>query len=34
MLRENQGLFPRGIDVLITAGSRLVGLPRTTRVED
>ena len=34
MLLENQGLFPRGIDVLITAGSRLVGLPRTTRVED
>jgi alpha-D-ribose 1-methylphosphonate 5-triphosphate synthase subunit PhnH len=34
MLRENQGLFPRGIDVLVTAGPRLVGLPRTTRVGD
>jgi alpha-D-ribose 1-methylphosphonate 5-triphosphate synthase subunit PhnH len=34
MLRENQGLFPRGIDVLVTAGSRLVGLPRTTRLGD
>ena len=34
MLRENQALFPRGVDVLITAGTRLVGLPRTTRVGD
>ena len=34
MLRENQGLFPRGIDVVITAGSRLLGLPRSTRVGD
>lgn len=34
MLRENQSLFPRGIDVLVTAGPRLVGLPRTTRVGD
>lgn len=34
MLRENQGLFPRGVDLLVTAGSRLVGLPRTIRVGD
>jgi alpha-D-ribose 1-methylphosphonate 5-triphosphate synthase subunit PhnH len=34
MLRENGDLFPRGIDVLVTAGPRLVGLPRTTRVGD
>ena len=34
MLRENRELFPRGIDVLITAGSRLVALPRSTRVGD
>lgn len=34
MLRENQALFPRGVDVLVTAGPRLVGLPRTTRVGD
>jgi alpha-D-ribose 1-methylphosphonate 5-triphosphate synthase subunit PhnH len=32
-LRANHARFPRGIDVLITAGSRLAALPRTTRVE-
>ena len=26
-------LFPRGIDLILTAGSRLAALPRTTRVE-
>ncbi len=26
--------FPRGIDILFVAGTRLVGLPRTTTVED
>ena len=31
-LRENHGCFPRGVDVLLTAGARLVALPRTTRV--
>lgn len=25
--------FPRGIDVFLTSGSRLAGLPRTTRIE-
>ena len=34
MLQENGGLCPRGIDVLVTAGSQLVGLPRTTRLGD
>lgn len=32
-LRENGALFPRGVDVLLVAGTRLVALPRTTRVE-
>jgi alpha-D-ribose 1-methylphosphonate 5-triphosphate synthase subunit PhnH len=32
-LRENHGRFPRGVDVLLTAGTRLVALPRTTRVD-
>ena len=32
-IRANHGRFPRGVDVLLTAGSRLAALPRTTRVE-
>jgi len=32
-LRENHALFPRGVDVLLTAGRRLAALPRTTLVE-
>jgi alpha-D-ribose 1-methylphosphonate 5-triphosphate synthase subunit PhnH len=32
-LRENHTLFPRGVDVLLVAGTRLVALPRTTRVD-
>lgn len=32
-LRHNHSLFPRGIDVLLTAGRRLAALPRTTAVE-
>jgi alpha-D-ribose 1-methylphosphonate 5-triphosphate synthase subunit PhnH len=32
-LRRNHGLFPRGVDVLLTAGSQLAALPRTTAVE-
>ena len=28
----NQALFPRGIDVLLVAGSQVLGLPRTTRI--
>ena len=31
--RANGALFPRGVDVLLTAGSRLVGLPRTIGAE-
>ena len=33
-LRVNHARFPRGIDVLLTAGRSLAALPRTTRVED
>jgi alpha-D-ribose 1-methylphosphonate 5-triphosphate synthase subunit PhnH len=32
-LRDNGALFPRGVDVLLVAGTQLVALPRTTRVE-
>jgi alpha-D-ribose 1-methylphosphonate 5-triphosphate synthase subunit PhnH len=32
-LRANHDRFPRGVDVLLIAGSRLAALPRTTRVE-
>lgn len=32
-LRANHDRFPRGVDVLLTAGASLVALPRTTRVE-
>ena len=32
-LRANLALFPRGIDLLLVAGNRIVGLPRSTRVE-
>ena len=32
-IRANHGRFPRGVDVLLTAGARLTALPRTTRVE-
>lgn len=31
--RENAANFPRGIDIIFTAGRRLAALPRTTRVE-
>lgn len=30
---RNRGLFPRGIDLFLADGARLIGLPRTTRVE-
>jgi len=32
-LRGNHARFPRGVDVLLTAGASLAGLPRTTWVE-
>lgn len=31
--RANRALFPLGFDTLFTAGDRVVGLPRSTRVE-
>jgi len=31
---DNHSRFPRGVDVLFVCGTRLVGLPRTTRVEE
>ncbi len=30
---QNHKIFPCGVDVFISCGRRLVGLPRTTRVE-
>jgi alpha-D-ribose 1-methylphosphonate 5-triphosphate synthase subunit PhnH len=32
-LRANAGRFPRGVDVILCAGTRLAALPRTTAVE-
>ena len=29
----NHALFPRGVDVFLAAPQRIVGLPRTTRIE-
>jgi alpha-D-ribose 1-methylphosphonate 5-triphosphate synthase subunit PhnH len=31
--QANHGLFPRGVDVLLATGPQIVGLPRTTRIE-
>lgn len=33
-LRDNHRRFPRGVDVLLTAGASLAALPRSTRVGD
>lgn len=33
MLAANRGQFPCGVDLLFTAGTALMGLPRTTQVE-
>ncbi|WP_404367423.1 phosphonate C-P lyase system protein PhnH [Marinobacter sp.] len=33
MLADNLGRFPCGVDLLFTAGTSLMGLPRTTQVE-
>src|SRR5262245_14435263 len=33
-LRDNHARFPRGVDVLLTAGTVVAALPRTTHVED
>ncbi|GGK30179.1 phosphonate C-P lyase system protein PhnH [Salinarimonas ramus] len=32
--RANGALFPRGVDVLLTAGDRVAGLPRTTMIRE
>jgi alpha-D-ribose 1-methylphosphonate 5-triphosphate synthase subunit PhnH len=32
-LERNHSIFPRGVDVVLTAGQSIAGLPRTTRVE-
>jgi len=32
--RRNHALFPRGVDVILTAGNQLAVLPRTTRVTE
>jgi alpha-D-ribose 1-methylphosphonate 5-triphosphate synthase subunit PhnH len=31
---ENRARFPRGVDVLLVAGDRVVGLPRTVQIEE
>ncbi|CAH1657935.1 carbon-phosphorus lyase core complex subunit PhnH [Hyphomicrobiales bacterium] len=33
-LRENGALYPLGVDVLLTHGERLIGLPRSTQIEE
>jgi len=33
-LQANRALFPRGVDLFLVAGSRIVGLPRSTRVSE
>ncbi|WP_421476010.1 phosphonate C-P lyase system protein PhnH, partial [Agrobacterium tumefaciens] len=30
---ENNAIFPRGIDIILTAGDKFVCLPRTTRIQ-
>lgn len=32
--RANHARFPRGVDVILTAGNRLAGLPRSTVIEE
>jgi alpha-D-ribose 1-methylphosphonate 5-triphosphate synthase subunit PhnH len=29
---DNRAIFPRGVDIILTAGSRFVCLPRTTKI--
>ncbi|TQI74126.1 alpha-D-ribose 1-methylphosphonate 5-triphosphate synthase subunit PhnH [Bosea sp. AK1] len=33
-LRENGALYPLGVDVLLTHGESLIGLPRSTQIEE
>ncbi|MAJ93427.1 MAG: carbon-phosphorus lyase subunit PhnH, partial [Rhodospirillaceae bacterium] len=32
--REQNAVFPRGVDILFTSGDRVVALPRSTRLGD
>jgi alpha-D-ribose 1-methylphosphonate 5-triphosphate synthase subunit PhnH len=32
-MRANRALFPRGVDLILVAGTSILGLPRSTRVE-
>lgn len=32
--RANHALFPRGVDILLTQGGRVAGLPRTTEIRE
>lgn len=32
--RANGALFPRGVDLVLTAGDRIAGLPRTTKIRE
>jgi alpha-D-ribose 1-methylphosphonate 5-triphosphate synthase subunit PhnH len=32
--RENRGLFPRGVDVILCAGTQVAALPRTATIEE
>ncbi|MCB1500800.1 MAG: phosphonate C-P lyase system protein PhnH [Bauldia sp.] len=32
LMTANRALFPRGLDLILTAGTRVAGLPRTTRL--
>ena len=31
---DNRALFPRGVDVVLTAGRRFIALPRTTKIRE
>ncbi|MGB1109461.1 MAG: phosphonate C-P lyase system protein PhnH [Gammaproteobacteria bacterium] len=33
-VRHNHGLFPRGVDLILSCGDRLAAIPRSTKVED
>ena len=34
LLADNRARFPQGVDLILTDGARVVGLPRTTRIEE
>jgi alpha-D-ribose 1-methylphosphonate 5-triphosphate synthase subunit PhnH len=33
-MRANRALFPRGVDVILTAGTRLAALPRSVHIAE